>query len=129
MQNLNIRYPYLYTTSNCTQCPIIEDTTHILLCTKNNPNIQQSLTYIIHNTLISLKIPTITAHTLLNILLNFILNSPNPQYHYILYTITGTFSTTIYTNIKNIVQKQTNYLLTNISNNLLNWLYNDIWSQ
>ena len=105
MQNLNIRYPYLYITSNYTQCPITEDTTHILLCTKNNLNIQQSLTYIIYNTLISLKISIITAHILLNILLNFTLNSSNPQYHYILYAITGTFSTTTYTNIKNIVQK------------------------
>src|SRR5437868_6451711 len=80
MQNLNIYYPYLYTTSNYTQCLIIENTIHILFCTKNNPNIQQSLTYIIHNTLISLKISTITAYTLLNILLNFTLNSSNLQY-------------------------------------------------
>jgi len=128
MQNLSIRYPHLYTTSNCTQCLTTEDIAHILLCTKNTPNIQQSLIDIINNTLTSLKISTITAQTLLNILLHFTLNTSNSQYHYILLSITGTFPLTIYTNIKNILQKQTDSLLTNLSNNLLKWLYIDIWS-
>ena len=47
MQNLNIRYPYLYTTSNCIQCLNTENTKHILLFKKNNSNIYQSLINII----------------------------------------------------------------------------------
>src|ERR1051326_9136051 len=70
MQNLNIRYPYLYTTSNCTQCLNTENTLHILVCKKNNPNIHQSLINIINNLFNSLKITTITASNLLNILLH-----------------------------------------------------------
>ena len=128
MQNLNIRYLYLYTTSNCTQCLNTENTIHILLCKKNNPNIYQSLINIINNSLTSLKITTITASTLLNILLHSTPNSPNSQYDYILFAISGTFTLTTITNIKALVQKQTEPLLINLSNNLLNWFYQDIWS-
>jgi RNase H len=39
MQNLNIRYPNLYTTNKCCKCPLIEDSLHILLCSKNTENI------------------------------------------------------------------------------------------
>jgi len=31
MQNLNIRYPHLYTTSNCSRCSHTEDSLHLLL--------------------------------------------------------------------------------------------------
>ena len=103
MQNLNIRYSYLSTTSNCMQCLNTENTIHILLCKKNNSNIYQSLINIINNLLTSLKITTITAPTLLNILLYFTLNSPNPQYDHILFAITRTFTLITITNIKTLV--------------------------
>ena len=120
MQNLNIHYLYLYTTSNRIQCLNTKNTIHILLCKKNNSNIYQSLINIINNSLTSLKIITITASTFLNILLYSTPNSPNPQYDYILFAISGIFILTTITNIKALVQKQTELLLINLSNNLLN---------
>jgi hypothetical protein len=127
MQNLNIRYPYLYTTSTCTRCSKIENTLHLILCSNNNINIQQSLINIIHQTLLSINISNISSTNLLNILLNFTLYSPNPQYHFIINSIVGTFTTITYNHIKILTQKQTNTFLTNLSNNLLNWYYEDLW--
>src|SRR5260364_62136 len=68
MQNLNIRYPNLYTTNQCCKCSSIEDTLHILLCSKNTENIQQSLTNIINNTLQQSQLVSISDITLLNTL-------------------------------------------------------------
>src|SRR6185295_18967829 len=65
---------------------------------------------------------------LLNILLNFTLNTPNPQLKYILYTITGTFTSITYENIKSLINKQTDIFLLQLSNDLLNWFYQDLWS-
>src|SRR5205814_1273467 len=39
MENLNIHYSYLYTTSTCTQCSNIENILHLILCSNNNINI------------------------------------------------------------------------------------------
>ena len=114
MQNLNIRYLYLYTTSTCTRCSNIEDTLHLILCSKNNINIQQSLIDIIQQTLISLNIFNISATNLLNTLINFILNSSNSLYSLIIYAITRTFTTTTYNNIKLLIQKQTNFFFINL---------------
>ena len=91
-------------------------------------NILQSLKNTIQDTLILLKITNITSTTLLNILLNFTLNTSNPQLKYILYTITGTFTSIIYENIKSLINKQTDILLLQLSNDLLNWFYQDLWS-
>ena len=128
MQNLNIHYPYLYITSNCSHCTNIEDTLHLFSCPSNTTNILQSLKNTIQDTLISLKITNITSTTLLNILLNFTLNTSNPQLKYILYTITGTFTSITYENIKSLINKQTDILLLQLSNDLLNWFYQDLWS-
>jgi hypothetical protein len=128
MQNLNICYLYLYTTPNCSCCTNTEDTLHLFLWSSNTTNILQSIKNIIQDTLILLKITNITSTTLLNILLNFTLNIPNPQFKYILYIITGTFSSTICENIKTLINKQTDALLLQLSNDLLNWFYQDLWS-
>ena len=120
MQNLNICYPYLYTTPNCSHCTNTEDTLHLFLCPSNTTNILQSIKNTIQDTLILLKITNITSTTLLNILLNFTLNTPNPQFKLILYIITGTFSSTIYKNIKILINKQTDAHLRQLLNDLLN---------
>jgi len=127
MQNLNIRYPYLYTTSICCQCPNVEDTLYILICTKNTINIQQALLNIINNTLTTLNISSISSTILLNILLHFTLNTTNLQYHHILNLLVGTISSTTFNNIKILTKKQTIPLLINLSNNLLSWFFNEIW--
>ena len=128
MQNLNICYPYLYTTSNCSRCTNTEDVLHLFLCSSNTTNISQSLENIIHNTLLSFQITNITSTTLLNILLKFTLYSSNPQYKYILHAITGTYSLSIYDNIKTLINKQTDSFLLHLSNNLLTWFHQDLWS-
>ena len=126
MENLNIRYSYLYTTSTCTQCSNIENILHLILCSNNNINIKQSLINIIQQTLISFNIPNISATNLLNTLLNFTLNSSNPSYSLIIYAIIGIFTITTYNNIKILTQKQTNFFFIRLSNNLLNWYYQDL---
>ena len=85
MESLHICYPYLNPTSKCSCCSDNEETLYILLCSNNNNNIQQSITNIITNTLVSLKITTILPTTILNILLYFTLNSPNPQFNSFFY--------------------------------------------
>ena len=127
MQNLNIRYPHLYITSNCSRCSHTEDSLHLFLCSKNETDILQLLNNLIHETLFSLQISNILPITLLNILLQFTLNSPNPQYKHILHAITGTYTITTYNNIKEIANKQTNSLLLNLSNNLLNMYFHKLW--
>ena len=127
MQNLNIRYPFLYTTSTCSRCLTTEDTIHLILCSNNNTNIKQSLINITQQTITFLKISNTSALTLLNIILNSTLNSPNLQYQPIIYSIIGIFSTPIYNNIKALLHKQTDFFFINFSNNLLKWYYQDLW--
>ena len=126
MQNLNIRYPSLYTTNKCCKCSLIEDTLHILLCSKNMETIQQSLINITNNTLHQLQL-NIPSTILLNSLLLITTNSPNIQPDLLLPTILGIFSKSIYQNIKTLLNKQTELFLINFSNNLLNWFYQEIW--
>src|SRR5260363_370017 len=128
IENLHIRYPYLYPTSKCSRCSDNEDTIHILFCLNNNNNIQQSITNIITNTLTFLKITTLSPTTILNILLHSTLNSPNPQFNSFLYYIIGIFLSNIFENIKLLTAKQTKLFLTTLSNNLLEWFQNTIWS-
>src|SRR6185295_20422703 len=106
----------------------IEDTLHLFLCSSNTTNILQSLENTIYDTLLSFQITNLASKTLRNILLKFTLYSPNPQYKYILHAITGTYSLTIYNNIKTLINKQTDSFLPLLSNNLLNWFYQDLWS-
>ena len=127
MQNLNIRYPNLYTTNKCCKCPSIEDSLHILLCSKNTENIQQSLINITTNTLQQLQITSIQPITLLNTLLLSTNNSSNIQYNSLIPTILGIYSKTIYQNAKTLIKKQTEPILISLSNNLLYWFYHEIW--
>ena len=129
MQNLNIRYPNLYTTNKCCKCPLIEDSLHILLCSKNSINIQQSLINIATNTLQQLQLTSIQPITLLNILSLSTNNSSNIQYNSLIPTILGIYPKTIYQNTKTLLKKQTEYTLFNFSNNLLHWFYHEIWFQ
>ena len=129
MQNLNICYPNLYTTNQCCKCSSIEDTLHILLCSKNTENIQQSLTNIINNTLQQSQLISISDITLLNTLSLLSTNSTNIQYNFLIPTILGIYSKPTYHNTKILLKKQTELFLTNFSNNLLNWFYHIIWSQ
>src|SRR6185295_11481169 len=87
----------------------------------------QLLNNLIHETLFSLQISNILPMILLNILLQFTLNSPTLQYKHILHAITGTYTITTYNNIKEIANKQTNSLLLNLSNNLLNMYFYKLW--
>ncbi|KAF0524608.1 hypothetical protein F8M41_015137 [Gigaspora margarita] len=82
MQNFNIRYPNLYTTNQRCKCSSIEDTLHILLCSKNTENIQQSLTNIINNTLQQSQLISISDITLLNTLSLLSTNFTNIQLSY-----------------------------------------------
>ena len=129
MQNLNIRYPNLYTTNKCCKCPLTEDSLHILLCSKNTESIQQSLINITTDTFQQLQITSIQPITLLNTLLLPTNNSPNTQYNSLIPTILGIYSKTIYQNTKTLIKKQTEPILINLSNNLLYWFYYDIWSK
>ena len=128
MENLHIRYPYLYPTSKCCRCSDTEDTLHLLLCSNNNNNIQQSVISIITDTLTSLKITTISPVTILNTLLHFILNTHTLQYSFLLYYIIGIYSFNVFENIKLHTTKQAKLFLISLSNNLLNWFQNTIWS-
>ena len=128
MENLHIRYPYLYPTSKCCRCSDTEDTLHLLLCSNNNNNIQQSVINIITDTLASLKITTISPLTILNTLLHFTLHTRTPQYNLLLYYIIGIYSSNVFENIKSLTTKQTKLFLTTLSNNLLDWFQNIIWS-
>ena len=127
MQNLNIRYPNLYTTNKCCKCPQIEDSLHLLLCSKNTGNIQQSLINITTNTLQQLHITSIQPTLLLNTLSLPTTNSLNTQYNSLIPIILGIYPRTIYQNIKTLLKKQTEPTLINLSNNLLHWFYHEIW--
>ena len=127
MQNLNIRYPNLYTTNKCCKCPQIEDSLHLLLCSKNTGNIQQSLINITTNTLQQLHITFIQPTLLLNTLSLPTTNSLNTQYNSLIPIILGIYPRTIYQNIKTLLKKQTEPTLINLSNNLLHWFYHEIW--
>jgi hypothetical protein len=126
MENLNIRYLYLYNISIYLCCSNIENSLHLLICPKNNINLHQVLTDIIQTTLMSLQITNNSSQTFLNILLNFTANLSNPQYNFILYAITGIFSTTIYKATKILLKKQTNSFFNSLANNLLSWFYQDL---
>jgi hypothetical protein len=129
MQNLNVRYPNLYTTNKCCKCPLIEDSLHILLCSKNTENIQQSLINITTNTLQQLQITSIQPTTLLNTLQLSANNLSNMQYNSLIPTILGIYPKTIFQNTKTLTKKQTEPILIKFSNNLLHWFYHEIWFQ
>ena len=76
-----------------------------------------------------LQITSILPTTLLNLLLIPTTTSSNIQYNSLLPSILGIYSKIIYQNIKVLTKKQTELLLTNLSNNLLNWFYHEIWFQ
>src|SRR6201988_3034339 len=108
MQNLNIRYPNLYTMNKCCKCPLTEDSLHILLCPKNTENIQQSLINITTNTFQQLQITSIQPITLLNTLLLPTNNSPNTQYTPLIPQIFGIYSKTIHQNTKTLTKNKQN---------------------
>ena len=56
MQNLNLRYPLLYTTPNCIYCQTPEDILHLFTCPKQKYNLQQTLQSLISNTAQQLNI-------------------------------------------------------------------------
>ena len=105
MQNLNIRYPYLYTTNNCSRCNITEDTLHILLCSKNNLNIQHTFLNIIDQTINQLQISSISSSTLFNLIFQPMLNSNNSYFNNIIPILLGIYSTTSFQNIQNLTKK------------------------
>ena len=127
MQNLNIRYPNLYTTNKCCKCPLTEDSLHILLCSKNTEDIQQSLINITTNTLQQLQLTSIQPSLLLDMLSLPTPNSSNIQYNSLIPTILGIYPRLTYQNIKTITKKQTEHMLIKLSNNLLHWFFHEIW--
>src|SRR6185295_5757027 len=56
MQNLNLRYPLLYTTPNCIYYQTPEDILHLFTCSKQKYNLQQTLQSLISNTAQQLNI-------------------------------------------------------------------------
>ena len=129
MQNLSIRYPHLYSTPNCTRCQNLENTLHLLTCpstTHNNINI---LTNIISDILLNLKLNQFLKQQTLNILLTPQIYSLNNISLLLFHIIIGYYQLTTFNNLQTIFHKQTEILLTKLSNLTLDWFHQDIWTQ
>ena len=104
----------------------IENTLHILLYSKNNENIQQSLLNITSNTLNQLEITSTPPITILNTLSQATFDSINLQYNFLLPTILGIYSKPIYYTLKTLLKKQTELFVISLSNNSFKWFYHEI---
>ena len=124
MQNLNIRYPLLYTTPNCVYCQLTEDIPHLLSCSKQKSNLQQILYNLITNTTQQLNISAEITNTIHTILLHYLNTSP---YLYFLNLIQGLYPISLYDDIKILLHKTTLPFFTTLSNASLNWFYQQIW--
>ena len=124
MQNLNIRYPLLYTTPNCAYCHTVEDIQHLLICPKQQLNLQHILQTLITNTIQQLNISAELTNTIHIILLH---QSNTPLYLHFLNLIQGLYSISLYNNIKIHLHKTTLPFLITLSNASLNWFHQQIW--
>jgi hypothetical protein len=127
MENLNTRYPYLYLTSNCSYCNLIENTNHLLSCSLHLFNPLDIILLNTSNYLTTLKITNISPQLILETIV-YQLDSYqlNPN-QIILLLIQGTIPTTLFNSLKLILNKQTNKFIILLSNSLLEWFNNSIW--
>jgi hypothetical protein len=128
MQNLQIRQPHLYPTSNCTRCNQTEDLLHLLTCSKTQINLLLIITLTIEKTTNSLDISTLFLNQILNTFSHFIslhnISLPN----FIISSIQGLISNSLLNLVKNILHKNTKKFFINFSNLLLDWFFDSIWS-
>src|SRR6185295_9621653 len=127
MSNLNIHYPLLYLTSNCSFCNQHENNIHLLQCSLHTYNPHNTLINEISITLSSLNLSETSPHTIVQIL--------NPQnslsnstiYNTLLLLIQGTITLDQYKQLQPTLKKLTNNFLILLSNSLLNWFNSTIW--
>ena len=127
MSNLNIRYPLLYLTPNCSYCNQYENTEHLLQCSLHSYNPKDILINEITNALNSLNFSETSPNTILQIL-----NSQNSHlnssiYSTILLLIQGTIILNQHIQLQPILKKLTNNFFITLSNSLLKWFYSSIW--
>src|SRR6185312_12534353 len=127
MSNLNIRYPLLYLTSNCSSCNQYENTIHLLQCPLHTYDPHNTLTNEISNTLNSLNLSETSPYTIMQIL-NSQNSLPNSTiYNTILLLIQRTITLDQYKQLQPTLKKLTNNFLILLSNFLLNWFNSTIW--
>ena len=123
MQNLNLRYPLLYTTPNCVHCQTLEDIPHLFTCSKQKYNLQQILQTLISNTTQQLNISSELSDKIYIILSQ----QTNTSLHsYFLNLIQGLFSISQYDNIKILLHKTTSSFFITLLNASLNWFHQHI---
>ena len=127
MSNLNIRYPLLYLTSNCSSCNQYENTIHLLRCPLHTYDSHNTLTNGISNTLNSLNLSETSPHTIMQILNPQSSLSNSTIYNTILLLIQGTITLDQYKQLQPTLKKLTNNFLILLSNSLLNWFNSTIW--
>ena len=123
MQNLNLRYPLLYTTPNCVYCQAPEDILHLLTCPKQKHNLQQIIQTLISNTAQQLNISSELSDKIYIILSQ---QTNTPLYSYFLNLIQGLFSISQYDNIRILLHKTTTPFFIALSNTSLNWFHQHI---
>jgi hypothetical protein len=127
MSNLNLYYPLLYLTPNCSYCNQYESIEHLLKCSLHTYNPQNILINETINILNSLNFSEATPNTIIQIL-NSQNHSPNSSiYNSILLLIQGTITLDQYKQLQLILKKLTNNFLISLSNSLLNWFNLTIW--
>ena len=123
MQNLNLRYPLLYTTPNCVYCQTSKDISHLFTCPKQKYNLQQILQTLISNTTQQLNISSELSDKIYIILSQ---QTNTPLHSYFLNLIEGLYSISHYDNIKILLHKTTTSFFIALSNATLNWFYQQI---
>ena len=126
MANLNIQYPNLYLTSNCSFCNQHENTEHLLLCTLHSIDFHNILLIQITDYLNTLSL----TNTAPQIILQYILLNSNPPdlTNTFLLLIQGIISTNCYEQINSLLKKSTNNFFIQLSNNLFLWFQAKIWN-
>jgi hypothetical protein len=127
MSNLNIRYPLLYLTPNCSYCNQYENTEHLLLCSLHLYNPKDILINEITNTLNLLNLSETSPNTILQILYPQNPYSNLSIYNTILLLIQGTITLNQHMQLQLILKKPTNNFLISLSNSLLKWFNSSIW--
>ena len=127
MDNLNIRQPYLYLTSNCSYCNQKENTLHLLQCNAHKTILLTTLKYYINQTIEFLNITKYSEQTITAIFLAYNNSSQTPIPNLLLYIIQGTIPQQLFILTQHKLNKSTTNFFITLSNNILNWFYSDIW--
>jgi hypothetical protein len=127
MENLKIRYPNLYLTSNCTRCNHPENTIHLITCTQNNINIEQILLSKIIQTTNQITSIQNSHQLLYSLFINYSTNSNISISNLLLLIIQGLFPLELTNQLQTLLRKNYSSFSTNLSNQLINWFNTNIW--